>query len=82
KNIGWPLYWRLFLPMKLRDLGILFYLLVRERTSLPAFAFLWRHRGRIWEKRRQVQAKRRVSDPELARWFRFRPVSFPAEPPP
>lgn len=80
KNIGWPLYWRVFLPMKLRDLGIVFYALTRERTSLPAFGFLWRNRRRIWEKRRRVQALRRVSDRELARWFRFRPVSLPLEP--
>lgn len=79
KNIGCGLYWRLFLPMKTRDLGIAAYVLLRERTSLPAFGFLWRQRRRLWEKRRRVQAKRRVSDRELARWFRFRPASFPAE---
>lgn len=82
KNIGWPLYWRVFFPMMLRDLGILFYVLARERSSLAAFGYLWRHRRHIWEKRRQVQAKRRVSDRELARWFRFRPVSFPVGPRP
>ncbi|MFQ5723559.1 MAG: glycosyltransferase [Terriglobia bacterium] len=79
KNIGWGLYWRLFVPMKVRDLGIVAYVLLRERTSLPAFRYLWGQRRRLWEKRRQVQAKRRVPDGELARWFRFRPVSFPAE---
>ncbi|MFQ5694467.1 MAG: glycosyltransferase family 2 protein [Terriglobia bacterium] len=79
KNISWPLYWRVFVPMKLRDLGIVAYALVRERSSLPAFAYLWRQRRRIREKRRRVQALRRVPDAELARWFRFRPVSFPVE---
>ncbi|MBI2956347.1 MAG: glycosyltransferase, partial [Acidobacteria bacterium] len=82
KNIGGPLYWRVFVPMKVRDLGIVLYVLLRERTSLPAFSYLWRHRRRLWEKRRQVQAKRRVPDQELRHWFRFRPVSFPAVPPP
>lgn len=82
KNIGWPLYALLFLPMKIRDLGIFLYVLLCERTSLGAFGFLWRHRRRIWAKRRQVQAKRRVSDWELARWFRFHPASFPVEPAP
>ncbi|MGH9779018.1 MAG: glycosyltransferase [Candidatus Acidiferrales bacterium] len=82
KNIGWPLYWRAFPAMKARDLAIVAYCLLRERTSLPAFGWLWRHRARIWEKRRKVQARRRVSDVELARWFRFAPTSLPAEPPP
>ncbi len=82
KNMGWALYWRMFIPMKLRDLGIVAYCLLRERTSLPAFAWLWRNRKRIWEKRRAVQAQRRISDVELARWFRFRPVSLPAAPAP
>ena len=62
KNMSWPLYWRMFVPMKLRDLGILAYCLLRERTSLPAFAWLWRNRQRIGQKRAAVQAKRRVSD--------------------
>ncbi|MCI0402337.1 MAG: glycosyltransferase, partial [Acidobacteria bacterium] len=82
KNIGWPLYWRAFPAMKARDLAIVAYCLLRERTSLPAFGWLWRHRARMSEKRRQVQARRRVSDVELAWWFRFRPRSLLAEPPP
>jgi glycosyltransferase involved in cell wall biosynthesis len=65
--------------MKLRDLALFVYVLAAERTSLPAFGFLWKNRRRIRVKRRQVQAKRRVSDVELARWFRFRPASYPAE---
>jgi len=79
KNMGWPLYWRLFLFMKARDLALFVYVLAAERTSLPAFGFLWRNRARIWAKRRLVQAKRRVSDAELAGWFRFRPTSYPAD---
>ncbi len=82
KNIGWSVFWRTLLPTTLRDLGIVLYVLVRERTSLPAFSFLWRERQRVWAKRRQVQAKRRVPDRELARWFRFRPASFPVDPSP
>jgi GT2 family glycosyltransferase len=53
-----------------RDLVVIVAALTVERTSLPAFAWLWRNRGRIVEKRRAVQRRRTVSDRELARWFR------------
>lgn len=53
-----------------RDLVVLLAALTIERTSLPAFAWLWRNRARILAKRRAVQARRKVSDRELAKWFR------------
>ena len=54
----------------LRDLVVLFASLTIERTSLPAFAWLWRNRARVLAKRRAIQSRRKVSDRELARWFR------------
>ena len=53
-----------------RDLIVLLAALTVERTSLPAFAWLWRNRARVLARRRIVQARRKVSDRELARWFR------------
>ena len=53
-----------------RDLIVLFAALTIERTSLPAFAWLWRNRARVFAKRRAIQQRRNVSDRELARWFR------------
>lgn len=53
-----------------RDLVVLMAALTVERTSLPAFAWLWRNRTRILAKRRAVQSRRKVSDRQLARWFR------------
>jgi len=53
-----------------RDLIVLLAALTVERTSLPAFAWLWRHRARVLAKRRIIQQRRKVSDRELARWFR------------
>jgi len=49
-----------------------------ERTSLPAFSLLCQAWPRTWRKRQWIQQHRRVGDRELARWFRFQPVSFPA----
>jgi len=59
------------LPFELaRDLVVLVAALTIERTSLPAFAWLWRNRSRVLAKRRQIQRRRVVSDRQLAEWFR------------
>jgi GT2 family glycosyltransferase len=53
-----------------RDLTVLIAALTIERSSLPAFGWLWRNRARVLAKRRIIQSRRKVSDRELARWFR------------
>jgi len=53
-----------------RDLVAIAAVLTIERSSLPAFAWLWKNRRRILEKRREIQRRRRVSDRALASWFR------------
>ena len=52
-----------------RDLVVIGAALTVERSSLPAFGWLWRNRKRILAKRREVQRRRRVSDRALAEWF-------------
>jgi GT2 family glycosyltransferase len=53
-----------------RDLIVLLAALTIERSSLPAFTWLWRNRARVLAKRRIIQSRRKVSDRQLARWFR------------
>jgi len=53
-----------------RDLVVLIASLTFEWSSLPAFPWLWRNRARVLAKRREIQHRRKVSDRELARWFR------------
>ena len=53
-----------------RDLVTIGAVLTIEHSSLPALSWLWRNRKRVWAKRREIQRRRRVSDRELARWFR------------
>lgn len=70
KNEGWYLALR-NAPFEItRDLMVLVAALTIERSSLPAFVWLLRNRRRIAAKRRAVQSRRRVSDRDLARWFR------------
>lgn len=52
-----------------RDLGALAYALLFERSSLPAYAWLWRHRREIAARRRAVQGRRTVPPREVDRWF-------------
>jgi GT2 family glycosyltransferase len=52
-----------------RDLLVLGAAMTIERSSFPAFVWLWQHRRRVLRKRRLVQQGRRVSDRDLARWF-------------
>ena len=59
------------LPFELlRDLIVIVASLTVERSSLPAFAWLWRNRRRVLAKRRAIQSRRTVSDRDLAKWFR------------
>jgi GT2 family glycosyltransferase len=53
-----------------RDLVAIAATLTIERSSLPAFGWLWKNRRRIMQKRRAIQSRRRVSDRQLAGWFR------------
>jgi len=53
-----------------RDLVVFIAALTIERSSLSAFTWLWKNRGRVLAKRREIQSRRRVSDRALARWFR------------
>ncbi|MGE5277834.1 MAG: glycosyltransferase family 2 protein [Acidobacteriota bacterium] len=49
------------IPTAARDLVVLGACLTVERSSLPAFAWLWRNRKRLWAKRREIREKVRRS---------------------
>ena len=48
------------LPTLARDIVVLGACLTIERSSLPAFTWLWRNRKRLWAKRREIQEKTRA----------------------
>ena len=56
-------------PTLTRDVLVVAYLLLFERTSLPAFAWLWRRRRPIFDRRRAIQSQRTVSRWRVDRWF-------------
>lgn len=65
-------------PTLLRDLLALGWVVLRERTSLAAYAWLWRHRRTILARRRWLRARRTASADAVERWFRV--ASLPLGP--
>ena len=57
---------RTALPTLSRDLVVLGACLTVERTSLPAFGWLWRNRRRLWAKRKEIHGKIRQARPKAA----------------
>jgi len=52
---------RTLVPTLLRDLVVVGACLTVERSSLPAFGWLWRNRKRLWEKRREIRDRARLA---------------------
>jgi GT2 family glycosyltransferase len=66
-NITGSLYRRDFWPITKRDLAVVGFVLLREWSSIPAFAYVLRHLPRLLRKRRSIQARLKA-DP--AGWFK------------
>jgi hypothetical protein len=77
KNIGWGLYGRTALSVSWRNLMIVGYATLRKWMLFSAFFYPVLHGASILRKRQIIQRKRRVSDRELARWFKWKPTSEP-----
>jgi GT2 family glycosyltransferase len=69
-DLGWHLW--CFPWWKIRDLLVIGACLTVERSSLPAFADLWRGRSDAWSRRRWVLSRTRVPSRRISRWFRKR----------
>lgn len=61
---------RTLVPATFRDLVALAYVLLRERSSLPVYGWLWRHRRELLARRRAIQGRRTVPPAAIDRWFR------------
>ena len=69
---------RTLLATSVRELGIVAYVLLREPSSLSAYAWLWRNRRRILARRRMIRSRLRVPPRTTARWFGL--TSLPIDP--
>jgi GT2 family glycosyltransferase len=79
-NITAGVYAKVFFPATLRDVGVLLYVLVVERSSLPGLLWAVRNLRRLRAKRTRIMRRRRANDRELKRWFNNEPVAYPLEP--
>ena len=50
-------FWETFVPTVARDLVVVGACLTVERSSLPAFSWLWNNRRRLWAKRSEIAEK-------------------------
>ncbi len=61
-----------FFPTLARDLAALGWVLLRERSSFAAYAWLWKNRREIVRRRRLIQGRRTVPAAAIDRWFHSR----------
>ncbi|MBZ5536906.1 MAG: glycosyltransferase family 2 protein [Acidobacteriia bacterium] len=78
-NVAWPTCVRFFLPMAVRDIGVLGYTILFEHSSLPGLSNIARNFRARWKRRQKIQSKRKVSLSSLHRWIHWRPTAFPKE---
>jgi GT2 family glycosyltransferase len=79
KNATPGLYLHCWLPMTARDLLVVAGCLLLEPRSLPAFWRVAKAFPAAWERRRQIMRRRRVTDRQLMRWFRFELAGEPLD---
>jgi GT2 family glycosyltransferase len=77
KNMDAGTYLRFFIPITLRDVAALLYVLLREHSSLPAIPLLIRALPRARIGRKFIQSRKRVSSTEMRSWFSYTPVAKP-----
>jgi GT2 family glycosyltransferase len=74
-NMTRSLYKRDLWPITVRDAAVIGYVCLREWRSIGALCYVTRHLPRLWKKRQGIQARKRITDSELDRWFYNSPWS-------
>jgi GT2 family glycosyltransferase len=69
KNMDLGSYVRFFIPITIRDASAVAYVLLRERSSLPGFAFLIRTLPHAWSCRKSLKKHRKISARKMRYWF-------------
>jgi GT2 family glycosyltransferase len=78
KNMDAGTYMRFFIPITLRDLAALVYVVMKERSSLPGIPLMLRAAPHAWAWRKHIQSRKRATAREIRSWFSNTPVAKPA----
>jgi GT2 family glycosyltransferase len=76
KNMDWGTYARFFIPIVIRDVAALIYVLLYERSSLPGVSLLIRTFPRTYSRRKSLKARRKITPREMRKWFFSRAVDL------
>jgi GT2 family glycosyltransferase len=68
---------RFLIPIAMRDLAAIGYVVLREWSSLPGIPRFLRALPRTWNWRKFIRSRRRISPREIRSWFSNMPVSKP-----
>lgn len=79
KNMDAGTYARYFLPITLRDIGALAYVLACERSSLRAIPLIFRALPNAIKARNAILNRRRATPQAVRSWFSNRPTSRPVQ---
>ncbi len=77
KNMDCGTYIRFLIPITLRDIGIMAYVLVREWSSFRGIPIILRAFPSMWARRKSIQSRRRVAPCQIRSWFSQGPVAKP-----
>jgi GT2 family glycosyltransferase len=80
KNMDVGTYVRYFIPITIRDLGALGYVLVCEQSSLRAVPTIFHALPNALKVRKTLHNRRRATPQAVRSWFSNRPTSRPVQP--
>jgi GT2 family glycosyltransferase len=77
KNMDPGTYARFFIPITVRDIAALAYVLLKERSSLKGISYLMQALPRTWAWRKSVKRHRTAAARDIRSWFSNKPVTKP-----
>ncbi len=77
----WGNFFRTLPWTLVRDLGALIWVIMGERSSLPAYSWIWRHRRELLRRRKEIQSRRTENNSAVDQWFQCpaQPLNDPSE---
>lgn len=65
----WGNFFRTLPWTLIRDVGALIWVIMGERSSLPAYRWIWQHRKELLRRRKEIQGRRTEKTSAVDQWF-------------